>query len=132
MYSILACEEKIARHAEHTTVFMSKRDSAAAKSRTRIIKAATKLFAERGFDATSTSAIRDKAGVPSGLIFYYFGSKETLLDEIFNAPGLPEELDQVFGKFANEPPRVALKTAAIHVFRWLNNNEDRMRLFFKE
>jgi len=49
------------------------------ESRTRILDAAERLFAERGFDATPTAAIAELAGVPKGLLFYYFPSKADLL-----------------------------------------------------
>lgn len=112
--------------------FGNTRDSMAAKSRAAILAAATKLFAERGFDAASTNAVAIEAGVPSALIFYYFDSKEALLDEIFKAPGLPEELNRIFNEVDNKPPALALKTAALQVFRWLDKNEEFVRLFFKE
>ncbi|MGU3646399.1 TetR/AcrR family transcriptional regulator [Microbacterium sp. C23T] len=49
------------------------------ESRTLILDAAERLFAERGFDATPTMAIADLAGVPKGLLFYYFPTKTDLL-----------------------------------------------------
>lgn len=49
------------------------------ESRTLILDAAEKLFAEGGFDATPTAAIARSAGVPKGLLFYYFPSKTDLL-----------------------------------------------------
>ncbi|WP_109211660.1 MULTISPECIES: TetR/AcrR family transcriptional regulator [Microbacterium] len=49
------------------------------ESRTVILDAAERLFAERGFDATPTGAIAEVAGVPKGLLFYYFPSKTDLL-----------------------------------------------------
>jgi AcrR family transcriptional regulator len=49
------------------------------ESRTLILDAAERLFAERGFDATPTGAIADLADVPKGLLFYYFPSKTDLL-----------------------------------------------------
>ncbi|WP_347976341.1 helix-turn-helix domain-containing protein [Microbacterium sp. ProA8] len=49
------------------------------ESRILILDAAEHLFAERGFDATPTGAIADLAGVPKGLLFYYFPSKTDLL-----------------------------------------------------
>ncbi|MCC2031101.1 TetR/AcrR family transcriptional regulator [Microbacterium allomyrinae] len=49
------------------------------QSRTLILDAAERLFAERGFDATPTGAVADLAGVPKGLLFYYFPSKNDLL-----------------------------------------------------
>lgn len=45
----------------------------------RILAAAGKLFAERGFDRTSTARIAAEAGVPHGLIFYHFKTKMDLL-----------------------------------------------------
>jgi AcrR family transcriptional regulator len=49
------------------------------ESRTLILDAAERLFAERGFDATPTAEIAGSAGVPKGLLFYYFPSKTDLL-----------------------------------------------------
>jgi len=47
--------------------------------RERILAAAEKLFAERGFDRTSTARIAAEASVPHGLIFYHFKTKMDLL-----------------------------------------------------
>lgn len=44
-----------------------------------ILEAATKLFAQKGFSATPTSAIAEEAGVAEGLIFHYFHSKKGIL-----------------------------------------------------
>ena len=49
------------------------------QARTRILDAAERLFADRGFDATPTAAIADAAEVPKGLLFYYFPTKTDLL-----------------------------------------------------
>lgn len=48
-------------------------------ARARILNAAEKLFAQRGFDATATSAVATLAAVPKGLLFYYFPTKADLL-----------------------------------------------------
>jgi AcrR family transcriptional regulator len=45
----------------------------------RILRAAEALFAESGFDATPTSRIAERAGVPKGLVHYYFRRKSDLL-----------------------------------------------------
>lgn len=47
--------------------------------RERILDAAEVRFAGDGFDATGTSAIADGAGVPKGLVFYYFPRKIDIL-----------------------------------------------------
>ena len=49
------------------------------ESRKLLLDAAESLFAERGFDATPTAAIASAAGVPKGLLFYYFPGKTDLL-----------------------------------------------------
>ena len=48
-------------------------------ARGRILAAAERLFAERGFDHTSTALIAAQARVPQGLIFYHFKTKMELL-----------------------------------------------------
>jgi AcrR family transcriptional regulator len=51
-------------------------------TRNRILEAAARLFAERGFDKTGISAIAEAAGINSALIYYYFKNKQALLDEL--------------------------------------------------
>jgi AcrR family transcriptional regulator len=53
--------------------------SGATNARVRILDAAENLFAERGYDATPTSVVATAAGVPKGLLFYYFPAKSDLL-----------------------------------------------------
>lgn len=50
-----------------------------ASARERILTAAQDLFAQRGFDATPTSRIAERACVPKGLVHYYFRRKLDLL-----------------------------------------------------
>ena len=58
-------------------------------SKGRIMTVALKLFAEKGYHASSISQIAAKAKVSKGLMYNYFDSKEKLLEEIilegFNA-----------------------------------------------
>ena len=58
-------------------------------ARERILAAAEELFAEAGFDATPTSRIAERAGVPKGLVHYYFKRKPDLLTALVER--LPEE-----------------------------------------
>lgn len=48
----------------------------------KIIQTASKLFAQEGYHATSTSKVAQAAGVSEGLIFRHFGNKEGLLSAI--------------------------------------------------
>lgn len=58
-------------------------------TRDRILAAAEELFAERGFEATPISRIADRAGVPKGLVHYYFTRKPDLLEALVER--LPDE-----------------------------------------
>lgn len=63
-------------------------------ARRRILDAAEEHFARDGFDATPTARIAARAGVPKGLLFYYFPKKvdvlRTLLAERLPVPPLCE------------------------------------------
>ncbi len=48
-----------------------------------IIRAAEKLFAEKGFDGASVRDIAQQAEVNVAMISYYFGSKEKLMEALF-------------------------------------------------
>jgi len=50
----------------------------------QIIEAAEKLFATNGFEGTSVRDIAQEAGVNLAMISYYFGSKEKLLEALFD------------------------------------------------
>ena len=49
----------------------------------KLIAAAIKLFAEKGFDNTSTQNISKEAGVATGTLFKYFKNKEQLIIDAY-------------------------------------------------
>lgn len=48
----------------------------------RILEAASEIFADKGFDGARVDEIAEKAEVNKALIYYYFKSKEEILDEL--------------------------------------------------
>ena len=101
-----------------------RRDPAA--TRKALERAATALFAERGFDGTTTEQIARRAGVNKAMISYHFGGKHGLyaaiLVSVFGALGerlrvaldsgepAPAVLDRLFAAFAGmqrEAPAVS-------------------------
>jgi len=52
------------------------------KTRERIVRVATELFANKGFDRATVDEIVAKAGVAKGTFYLYFRSKEDLIKEI--------------------------------------------------
>lgn len=56
-----------------------KRERGKLEKRSRIIQAAREIFAEKGFAAATTQEISARAGIATGTLFLYAGSKEELL-----------------------------------------------------
>lgn len=54
------------------------------KSRDAILEAAAKLFRRQGYSATTLRQIAGLANIKAGSIYYYFESKEAILDEVLN------------------------------------------------
>jgi AcrR family transcriptional regulator len=52
--------------------------------RERLLTVATRLFAQKGFEATSVQEIVESAGVTKGAMYHYFASKDDLLFEIYH------------------------------------------------
>ena len=50
----------------------------------QIVDAAEVLFAEKGFEGTSVRDIAEAAGINIAMISYYFGSKEKLMEALFD------------------------------------------------
>jgi AcrR family transcriptional regulator len=51
------------------------------RTRQRIIEAANRLFYHKGYNQTSFSDVVEAAGVPRGNIYYYFKTKDEILEQ---------------------------------------------------
>ena len=54
------------------------------RTRKRLVKAAMRLFTERGYDATSTSQIAKRAGMSAGVFYRYFKDKRDIFREMYS------------------------------------------------
>ena len=57
----------------------------AEQTRAAIVRSAMRLFRENGYEATTMRAIARDAGVSTGNAYYYFGSKEELIQQFYTA-----------------------------------------------
>ena len=64
------------------------------KSRDSVLEAAAKLFRRQGYSATTLRQIAGLAEIKAGSIYYYFDSKEDILDEVLDL-GLHRIFDDV-------------------------------------
>jgi AcrR family transcriptional regulator len=91
----------------------------ASDTKTRILDAAERLFAQEGFAATSHRHITRAAGVNLAAVNYHFGSKDELLKAVFARRlepinrGRLERLRAHLEETAPEPPRVEAVVRAL-------------------
>jgi AcrR family transcriptional regulator len=102
------------------------------EARTRILNAAQTLFAAHGFNATTTKAIAEAAGVPGGLIFYYFPSKKALLACVLKERNILIELSTVVETLRVSDPRTALMTLAAHYIEALRQHRELTAILLRE
>jgi AcrR family transcriptional regulator len=110
----------------------SMRERNKAEKRRRIVDAATRLFEEKGFEATTTAEISAAAAVGTGTLYLYVDSKESLLVEVFK-----ERVGQAWREgFELVDPRDPLidqlLVAFLHVAEYHEQDASLSRAFFKE
>ena len=80
---------------------MQARETRANDKRGRILEAAVKVFAERGFHSATVAGIARAAGVADGTIYLYFKGKDDLLLRLFDEK-MTELLAEVRSAIARE------------------------------
>src|ERR1700752_2804202 len=81
---------------------MQARDTRSNDKRARILDAAIKTFAERGFHSATVAEIARAAGVADGTIYLYFKGKDDLLLRLFDEK-MTELLAEAKRAVAQEP-----------------------------
>lgn len=108
----------------------TKKDEQSTRSRQRLVDAATRLFAERGYRDTSVQAIAESAGISRGSIFWHFGSKEGLLSAVAEAAFRRWETETLVGDVGDARGIEAMRRALESHKRFLRDDADVLRLFF--
>ena len=103
-------------------------------ARDRILQAALRAFAERGFDGTSTREIAAEAGVAQGLLSYHFASKLTLweaaVDWAFAL--LYEEFRGATRAYQDLDPETRIRAAMKRFVRFVSRHPEVHRLMMHE
>lgn len=90
--------------------------------RAELLELAARMFAERGFRATTVRDIADAAGILSGSLYHHFDSKETILDELLSSY-LEELLDTYRAiEKAGDGPATKLRELVRTSFRSLSEH----------
>jgi AcrR family transcriptional regulator len=80
--SRIAREKSSKRLLEFLGSGMSARSASTPKRREEVLRAASELFLEKGYEATSTADIAERLGIRRASIYYYLETKEGLLFEL--------------------------------------------------
>ncbi len=98
------------------------------ESRSRILQAATTLFAAKGFDGTGVNEIADAAGLNKRMIYHYFGSKEGLYVEVLrDSYRRLLDMEREVGE-TGLPPLNKVKAYIRRYFYFLAQNEEFVKL----
>src|SRR5262245_38633241 len=94
------------------------------EKRKRILQAAVKVFARKGYFAARVSEIAKKAGVADGTIYLYFKSKEDILVRLFDEVMAEQakEVGKAVARRSSAPER--LRVIAEHHLRAMGANRD--------
>jgi AcrR family transcriptional regulator len=76
--------------------------------REQIIDAAMRIFAQKGFARATNRDVAREAGITTGLIYYYFKSKEDLLRAALEERSPVQVLTQVTPEMLEQPPEILL------------------------
>lgn len=91
-------------------------------AREKLLGAATKLFAEKGFAGASIRQLAEAAGVNSAMISYYFGGKEGLYEAVITA-----QYESLIVKFESVAAATASTREKLHMYAEIirrNHTED--------
>ncbi len=76
--------------------------------REQIIDAAMRVFAQKGFARATNRDVAREAGITTGLIYYYFESKEALLKAVLEARSPVQVMTQITPEMLEQPPEIFL------------------------
>src|SRR3954453_11473435 len=96
----------------------------------QIARVAARLFATKGYDATSVRTIVEEAGVTKPTLYYHFGSKEGLAQSLLTVP-MTELVaaTRAIVEEAGDPVEALVRITEVH-FAFCREDPDRARFLF--
>jgi len=99
------------------------------EKRKLILSVSLKLFANKGFHATSISNIAHEAGIAKGLMYNYFKSKEALVVEIMRF-GFLELIGLINPNLDRAPTDEEVKNYIIDIMKSVRERSEYWRMYF--
>ena len=111
---------------------MAERAIAPEEKRQRLLGAAVRVFAAKGYHACRVGDIAEEAGVAYGLLYHYFPSKEAVLETIFRDTWT-QMLDRIREvETSGEPAGEQIRRVAALVLRTWKRDPDLVRVLVRE
>jgi AcrR family transcriptional regulator len=100
--------------------------------REQLLDVGRRLFAERGFEATSVEEIAAKASVSKPVVYEHFGGKEGLYAVVVDRE-IQTLLDSVTGALTTAAyPRLMLEQAALALLDYIESSTDGFRILVRD
>jgi len=99
--------------------------------REQLLDVGRSLFAEKGFEATSTEEIASRAGVSKPIVYEHFGGKEGLYAVVVDRE-MQSLLDRVTGALTAGHPRELLEQAALALLTYIEDETDGFRILVRD
>ena len=102
------------------------------KTKRKIFEASMKLFAEKGYDATSIEEITATVGVAKGTLYYHFSSKEEIFEFLIDEGMklLQNSVDIKTAKYSNYLDK--LKAIVLIQIKIVNKYENLIRILLSQ
>jgi len=107
---------------------MARKPAPGVDRRARILEAALKVFATKGYKGATNKDIAEEAGITPGLIYWYFKSKEDLFFAVLEDRVAPETFPVPLAHMHAFPPEQVLPMLAHFALSRLDN-QDSINLF---
>lgn len=104
------------------------------KRRQELLDAAKRLFAERGYHATTMADVARRAGLSYGVVYWYFDSKDDLFKAMMTAEeeALRARIADALAASSPSDFRRGLEDAVRATFEWFDADRDAAALLFRD
>jgi TetR/AcrR family transcriptional regulator, fatty acid metabolism regulator protein len=118
--------------SDYTPSGVPQRTNAQEEKRRRLLDAAVRVFARKGYHAARIGDIAEEAGVAYGLLYHYFSSKEEVLRSVFRDTwrALIQTIKNV--EEGDDPPPEQLRKVAEILLRSWRRDPDLVRVLVLE
>jgi len=110
----------------------NQRDVQAENRRNQLLEIALALFAERGIENVSIKTLAAEAQVAQGLIYYYFESKEALLEAVFQQYNPFPQIQAIIEQASGLPVKDGLLLFTSGLARLMPERRNIFRIMLRE